>query len=153
MGQPSSRANVPEPHRQVRFCTGPTGARIAYATAGRGPALLVPAAWISHLELLWQDPAYRGFFTPLAAARTVVRQLAATGSPDHVGAQLERWDDVADIVVIGLPPGIPWPTIEATLRVAAPRPPATARPSSPAAGPRTADRHRAMTTTAASLES
>ena len=40
---------------------------------GQGPALLVPAAWISHLELLWQDPAYRAFFAPLAAARTVVQ--------------------------------------------------------------------------------
>jgi hypothetical protein len=59
--------------RQVRFCTAPTGARIAYGSAGRGPALLVPAAWISHLELLWQDPAYRSFFTPLAAVRTVVQ--------------------------------------------------------------------------------
>jgi pimeloyl-ACP methyl ester carboxylesterase/DNA-binding CsgD family transcriptional regulator len=59
--------------RQVRFCTAPTGTRIAYTVAGRGPALLIPAAWISHLELLWQDPAYRAFFAPLAAVRTVVQ--------------------------------------------------------------------------------
>jgi pimeloyl-ACP methyl ester carboxylesterase/DNA-binding CsgD family transcriptional regulator len=63
----------PGPRRPVRFCTTPAGARIAYAVAGTGPPLLVPAAWISHLELLWQDPAYRGFFTPLAGARTVVQ--------------------------------------------------------------------------------
>jgi pimeloyl-ACP methyl ester carboxylesterase/DNA-binding CsgD family transcriptional regulator len=47
--------------------------RVAYATAGRGPALLVPAAWIGHLELSWQDPVVRGFYAPLAAHRTVVR--------------------------------------------------------------------------------
>jgi pimeloyl-ACP methyl ester carboxylesterase/DNA-binding CsgD family transcriptional regulator len=47
--------------------------RVAYATAGRGPALLVPAAWIGHLELAWQDPAVRAFYAPLAAHRTVVR--------------------------------------------------------------------------------
>ena len=59
MGQPSSRwahdsglSDV----RKVRFCTVPTGARIAYASAGSGSALLVGAAWNSHLELLWQDP-------------------------------------------------------------------------------------------------
>jgi pimeloyl-ACP methyl ester carboxylesterase/DNA-binding CsgD family transcriptional regulator len=34
---------------------------------------VVPAAWISHLELLWQDPAYRAFIGPLAAVRTVVQ--------------------------------------------------------------------------------
>jgi pimeloyl-ACP methyl ester carboxylesterase/DNA-binding CsgD family transcriptional regulator len=76
MGRPLSRwAHDPEPGavRQVRFCTVPTGARIAYATEGSGPALLVPAAWISHLELLWQDPAYRAFLAPLSAARTVVQ--------------------------------------------------------------------------------
>ena len=76
MGQPSSRwahDSGVSGVRHVRFCTAPTGTRIAYASAGRGPALLVPAAWISHLELLWQDPAYRAFFAPLAAARTVVQ--------------------------------------------------------------------------------
>lgn len=72
MGQPSPREAL-EPHRPVRFCTTPTGARIAYTRMGRGKALLVPAAWISHLELLWQDPAYRAFFTPLSAVRTVVQ--------------------------------------------------------------------------------
>lgn len=71
MGPPPSRDAL-EPRRPVRFCTAPSGATIAYARTGRGPALLVPAAWISHLELLWQDPAYRDFFTPLSAVRTVV---------------------------------------------------------------------------------
>ena len=60
-------------HREIRFCGTSTGVRIAYATVGRGPALLVPAAWISHLELWWQDPAVRAFVAPLAAVRTVVR--------------------------------------------------------------------------------
>ncbi len=59
--------------RPVRFCTVPPGVRVAYATTGAGRSLLVPPAWISHLELLWQDPAYRAFLTPLAGARTVVQ--------------------------------------------------------------------------------
>jgi hypothetical protein len=76
MGQPSPlgvRDTAVGDVRQVRFCTAPNGTRIAYTSTGTGPALLVPAAWISHLELLWQDPAYRAFFLPLAAARTVVQ--------------------------------------------------------------------------------
>jgi pimeloyl-ACP methyl ester carboxylesterase/DNA-binding CsgD family transcriptional regulator len=60
------------PRRDVRFFALPAGVRVAYATVGRGSALLVPAAWISHLELLWQDPAVRAFFAPLALRRTVV---------------------------------------------------------------------------------
>jgi pimeloyl-ACP methyl ester carboxylesterase len=66
-------AREPEPARQIRFCATSAGVRVAYATAGRGPALLVPVAWISHLELLWQDPAVRAFFAPLAARRTVIQ--------------------------------------------------------------------------------
>lgn len=58
--------------RQIRFVVTPTGVRVAYATVGRGPALVVPAAWIGHLEIAWQDPAMRAFFAPIAACRTVV---------------------------------------------------------------------------------
>jgi pimeloyl-ACP methyl ester carboxylesterase len=64
----------PEPDRgrQIRFAVTPTGVRVAYATVGRGPALVVPAAWIGHLEITWQDPAVRAFYAPIAACRTVV---------------------------------------------------------------------------------
>jgi pimeloyl-ACP methyl ester carboxylesterase/DNA-binding CsgD family transcriptional regulator len=69
---PSGLARDPQPRRQIRFCATRAGVRVAYATVGQGPALVVPAAWISHLELLWQDPAIRAFFAPLTARRTVV---------------------------------------------------------------------------------
>ena len=39
--------------RQIRFVVTPTGVRVAYAIVGRGPALIVPAAWIGHLEIAW----------------------------------------------------------------------------------------------------
>jgi alkanesulfonate monooxygenase SsuD/methylene tetrahydromethanopterin reductase-like flavin-dependent oxidoreductase (luciferase family) len=54
------------------------------------------------------------------AAQPVLDQLAAYGTGDQVREQLKPWDQAADIVTILLPPGIPWPTIEATLRAAAP---------------------------------
>ena len=62
----------PDQDRQIRFVATPTGPRVAYATVGRGPALVVPAAWIGHLEVGWQDPAIRAFYAPIAAWRTVV---------------------------------------------------------------------------------
>jgi pimeloyl-ACP methyl ester carboxylesterase/DNA-binding CsgD family transcriptional regulator len=71
MGQ--LRSDDPGPGRQVRFCTATGGARVAYAEVGRGPPLVVPAAWIGHLELSWEDPAVRAFYAPLAARRTVVQ--------------------------------------------------------------------------------
>jgi alkanesulfonate monooxygenase SsuD/methylene tetrahydromethanopterin reductase-like flavin-dependent oxidoreductase (luciferase family) len=53
-------------------------------------------------------------------AQAVLGQVAACGTRDQVREQLEPWDDAADIVSIVLPTGVPWPTIEATLRAAAP---------------------------------
>lgn len=58
--------------RQIRFVVTPTGVRVAYASVGRGPTLVVPAAWIGHLEVAWQDPAIRAFYAPIATYRTVV---------------------------------------------------------------------------------
>jgi pimeloyl-ACP methyl ester carboxylesterase/DNA-binding CsgD family transcriptional regulator len=73
MGRPPSRrAHDLAASRPIRFCAAPGGARIAYTAIGTGPALVVPPGWISHLELLWQDPAYRAFVMPLAGARTVI---------------------------------------------------------------------------------
>ena len=51
-------------------------------------------------------------------AQPVLDQLGAYGTADQVRDQLRRWD--GDRVTVLLPPGLPWPTIEATLRAAAP---------------------------------
>ena len=62
-----------------------------------------------------------------ADAQVILDQLAAYGTRDQVREQLEPWDKAADIVMIGLPPGLPWGNIEATLLAAAPTP--TAEPA------------------------
>jgi len=74
MGQPAAGRSVDTgPRRHVRFCTTASGVRIAYARTGKGPALVAPAAWISHLELDWQDPTLRAFYAPLLAHRSVIQ--------------------------------------------------------------------------------
>jgi len=55
-----------------------------------------------------------------AEAQVILDQLAACGSRDQVRQQLEPWDQATDIASIILPPGLPWSTIEATIRAAAP---------------------------------
>ena len=50
----------------------------------------------------------------------VLDQLAACGTPGQLREQLEPWDHAVDVVTFMLPPGMPWDTIEATLRAAAP---------------------------------
>jgi pimeloyl-ACP methyl ester carboxylesterase/DNA-binding CsgD family transcriptional regulator len=49
------------------------GHRLAYATVGTGPPLVVPCWWVSHLELQWRDPGFRRFFETLAPERLLVR--------------------------------------------------------------------------------
>jgi alkanesulfonate monooxygenase SsuD/methylene tetrahydromethanopterin reductase-like flavin-dependent oxidoreductase (luciferase family) len=60
----------------------------------------------------------RGAVPP--AAQGVVGQLAACGTAAQVREQLEPWDEAAGIVMVGLPPAVPWDVVESTLRAAAP---------------------------------
>ena len=54
-----------------------------------------------------------------AEAEHLLDQLAAHGSPAQVRDRLESWGKEVDLVMLGLPPGLPWPAIEATLRAGA----------------------------------
>jgi alkanesulfonate monooxygenase SsuD/methylene tetrahydromethanopterin reductase-like flavin-dependent oxidoreductase (luciferase family) len=55
-----------------------------------------------------------------AEAQVVLDHFTAHGTPSEVRDQLEGWDGAVDLTMIGLPPGLPWGAIEATLRAAAP---------------------------------
>lgn len=55
-----------------------------------------------------------------AEARVVLDEFTAHGTPGQVREQLERWDSVADLTLVGPPPGMAGGTFEATLRAAAP---------------------------------
>jgi pimeloyl-ACP methyl ester carboxylesterase/DNA-binding CsgD family transcriptional regulator len=66
--------------QDVRF-TELDGKRIAYATVGEGPLLLVGARWVTHLEEEWDDRRARAFFEELAGTHRVVRY-------DRIGAGL-----------------------------------------------------------------
>jgi alkanesulfonate monooxygenase SsuD/methylene tetrahydromethanopterin reductase-like flavin-dependent oxidoreductase (luciferase family) len=54
-----------------------------------------------------------------AEAQVVLDQFTAHGTPSQVRDQLAGWDSAVDLAMIGLPPGLPWAIIEATLRAAA----------------------------------
>lgn len=57
---------------EIRFL--PLGARrLAYEVRGDGPPLIVPAWWVSHLELDWQHPGVRRFWEGVAHNHTLIR--------------------------------------------------------------------------------
>jgi alkanesulfonate monooxygenase SsuD/methylene tetrahydromethanopterin reductase-like flavin-dependent oxidoreductase (luciferase family) len=53
-------------------------------------------------------------------AQILLDEFTAYGTAATVQEQLERWDAAVDVTMVGLPPGLPWPRIEATIRAAAP---------------------------------
>ena len=56
-----------------------------------------------------------------AQAQILLDEFTAYGAAATVQEQLERWDDAVDLTIVGMPPGLPWPQLEATIRAAAPR--------------------------------
>jgi alkanesulfonate monooxygenase SsuD/methylene tetrahydromethanopterin reductase-like flavin-dependent oxidoreductase (luciferase family) len=54
------------------------------------------------------------------AAQILLDEFTAYGDAAGVRKQLQRWDSIVDVTMVGIPPAIPWPQIEATLRAAAP---------------------------------
>ena len=68
---PPSMTTIAQP--RIRFFTGPSGQRIAYAVAGQGPPVVLSSWWVSHVERDGADDRFRRFFERLAASNTVVR--------------------------------------------------------------------------------
>ena len=64
---------MPESRQQIRFVTTPDGVRIAYATSGKGPAIVKAANFLSHLEFDLVSPVWRPWFTELSRENTLVR--------------------------------------------------------------------------------
>jgi alkanesulfonate monooxygenase SsuD/methylene tetrahydromethanopterin reductase-like flavin-dependent oxidoreductase (luciferase family) len=53
-------------------------------------------------------------------AEVVLDQFTASGTATQVREHLERWDPVVDVVMLVCPAGVPWTSLEAALRAAAP---------------------------------
>src|SRR5215467_10126960 len=59
--------------QRIGFCTTADGARIAYATVGSGPALVVSRHAVSHLGLEWEEPRVRDFWETIGRHHLIVR--------------------------------------------------------------------------------
>jgi len=70
--------------QQIRFCTSADGVRIAYATVGEGPPLVLVPGWVSHLELTWENSAVRQGYELLAEHFLLIRyDKRGTGLSDR----------------------------------------------------------------------
>ncbi|HET9229668.1 MAG TPA: alpha/beta fold hydrolase, partial [Vitreimonas sp.] len=76
---------------------------IAYQVIGDAPLTLVYApGWISHVEVMWEDPNFAQFMTRLAAfARVVMFDKRGTGASDRDGGYPtldDRMDDIRAVM-------------------------------------------------------
>jgi class 3 adenylate cyclase len=86
---------------QIRFCTSADGTRIAYATLGEGPPLVLVGPWGSNLERDWKHPDVHAFLERLSRDR-----LYVAFDRRGVGASRAEIDDlsleaqVADVAAV-----------------------------------------------------
>jgi hypothetical protein len=64
-------------NQSIRFCTTPDGVRLAYAVSGEGPAIVMSATWLTHLEHQWRSIAWRPWLE-----RTYKRSERSDGGAD-----------------------------------------------------------------------
>jgi class 3 adenylate cyclase/pimeloyl-ACP methyl ester carboxylesterase len=71
--------------QELKYCRAADGTRLAYATVGEGLPLVKTAHWLSHLELDWDNPAWRPMLHGLARDRRLIRY-------DARGNGMSDWD-------------------------------------------------------------
>lgn len=82
----------------VRF-TNVNGRRVAWATVGSGPAVVVGGWWCSHLELDWRNALFRRFVDMFTDRSTLVRyDRPGTGLSDRDGLPITDLDDEAAVL-------------------------------------------------------
>ena len=92
----------------VRYAKRVDGACTAYAILGRGPVLLIPPGFISHLEWWGSAPGVSAFLRPLARHRSVVLyDRHGCGLSDRDRTEFTAEDDMQDIEAVARAVGSP----------------------------------------------
>jgi pimeloyl-ACP methyl ester carboxylesterase/DNA-binding CsgD family transcriptional regulator len=87
--------------QEIRFCTARDGAKLAYATSGEGPPLVMSATWLTHLEHQWRSLAWKPWLEELSGRHTLLRyDSRGCGLSDRQlsGITFETW--VADLEAV-----------------------------------------------------
>jgi DNA-binding winged helix-turn-helix (wHTH) protein/pimeloyl-ACP methyl ester carboxylesterase len=69
----ASAAAIAKARQDIRYCTTSDGARLAYATTGKGPPLVKASNWLTHLDFEWGSPIWRHWYTALSLHHRLVR--------------------------------------------------------------------------------
>lgn len=104
MPSPNSPPAAPSPplKQTLRFTHVASGARIAWATSGSGPALVRAAHWMTHVEHDLQSPIWRPWLERLGRVVTLVRydeRGCGLSGPDAVPLGLDAALEELEVVV------------------------------------------------------
>ncbi|MFV8835660.1 alpha/beta fold hydrolase [Aquisalimonas sp. APHAB1-3] len=85
----------------VQLCEGPGGARVAFASLGQGPPLVLVPGWLCHLHELWTHPAAASARRKLTAAhRLTWYDRLGCGLSDRQGFELSLENDVQQLTAV-----------------------------------------------------
>lgn len=88
--------------QEIGFCAGADGVRLAIASAGSGPHVVMAGAWLTHIEHDLQNPAQAHWLRALAQGRTLIRYDArgnGLSQRDVARVDFEAWvEDLERIV-------------------------------------------------------
>jgi pimeloyl-ACP methyl ester carboxylesterase/DNA-binding CsgD family transcriptional regulator len=86
---------------EVAFCHLVDGSRVAFASMGEGPALVMPPGWLCHLEENWAHPAAESARAKFAAShRFVWFDRLGCGLSDRDGFEPSLENDVAQLLAV-----------------------------------------------------
>ena len=86
--------------QDVRFCTTADGVKLAYATTGEGPPLVMASSWLTHLEHQWRSLAWRPWLDAFREFTVLRHDSRGCGLSDRDTDQLsfEKW--VSDLACV-----------------------------------------------------
>ena len=91
--------------QSIRFCTTKDGVRIAYATSGKGPPIVRPGHWLTHLEYDLKSPVFQPLLSRLSERHMLVRyDPRGTGMSDRDVGEItpDLWLEDLEAVVDAL---------------------------------------------------
>jgi pimeloyl-ACP methyl ester carboxylesterase/class 3 adenylate cyclase len=87
--------------QQLGYCSRADSARIAYATAGSGSAMVYVRPLFAHLERDWEFGELRRYYEDLAAHHTLIRyDRHGTGLSDRERKSFTLADELADLELV-----------------------------------------------------
>lgn len=85
----------------IEFCRIPDGSRVAYASVGEGPPLVLVPGWLSHVGQLWSHPAAASALEKLAADHRVIwYDRIGGGLSDRSRPTSSMSDDLAQLEAV-----------------------------------------------------